>query len=177
MGPSMTYLVMWCLFWNYMILMPSSIAPLHLLVQDDWNEMQNDIFSHLTQLALPSASCDANDVFNSTNVFIRSRQRNKMWCSILHSCDSTGASVSVAWCQQCHQLHHYFGRSRSKCNVTWFFVMWHHLWCISTMWWHWHCCWHNVTPLALSSVSNDAIAINIRFTWCQCCHLWYHFIR
>ena len=35
-------------------------VPWHLLVQDNQNEMWHDFFSHLTLLALASASCDAN---------------------------------------------------------------------------------------------------------------------
>ena len=47
-----------------MTLMASLIFPLHLLVQDDQNEMQHDFFSHLILLSLVSASCDANDIVN-----------------------------------------------------------------------------------------------------------------
>ena len=54
--------------------MASSVAPLHFLVQDDQNEMQHDFFSHLTLLALASASCDATGIVNNTIVFITSTQ-------------------------------------------------------------------------------------------------------
>ena len=43
------------------------------LVQDDWNDIQHDLFSHLTLLVLASASCDAKGIVNSTIVFIKLR--------------------------------------------------------------------------------------------------------
>ena len=46
------FLVMWCQCFYHMTLMASSIAPLHLLVQNDHNVMQHDFFSHLALLAL-----------------------------------------------------------------------------------------------------------------------------
>ena len=49
-----------------MTLIASPIAPLHLFIQDDQNEMQHDIFTHLT----PLASCYVNGMI----VFMRSRQ-------------------------------------------------------------------------------------------------------
>ena len=52
----------------YLIVM--SIPPLHLLIQDDQNEVKYDFFSHLTLLALTSASCDANGTISTTTVFI-----------------------------------------------------------------------------------------------------------
>ena len=71
--PIMTSLVIWCQCWHHMTVMTSTIAPLHLLGQDDWIEVYYDFFSHLTLLALASASYRANDIVNSTAVFIRSR--------------------------------------------------------------------------------------------------------
>ena len=56
-----------------MTMMASSIAPLHLLVQGDQNEMQHDFLSHWTLLALTSASFDADGIGNSIIVFIKSR--------------------------------------------------------------------------------------------------------
>ena len=50
--------------------MASSMEPMHLLVHDDQNEMQHDFFSHLTLLALASASYDATGIVNSTTVCI-----------------------------------------------------------------------------------------------------------
>ena len=48
------------------ILTVSSIPPLHLSVQDYQNEMHHDVFSHLTLLALASASCFYNGSVNNT---------------------------------------------------------------------------------------------------------------
>ena len=66
--------VTWCKCWNHMTLMAALIQSLHLLVQDDQNEMQNEIFSYLTLLVLASASCDANGIVNNLTVLIRTRQ-------------------------------------------------------------------------------------------------------
>ena len=57
-----------------MTLMASSQAVLHLLVQDDHNAIMHDFCSHLTLLALASASCDANGIVNNPIVFITLRQ-------------------------------------------------------------------------------------------------------
>ena len=54
-------------------LIESTVAPWDLLVQDDHNEIQHDFFSHLTLLALASASCDGNDIVKSTIASMRSR--------------------------------------------------------------------------------------------------------
>ena len=50
------------------------------LVQDDQNVMQYDFFSHLTLLALASASSDANGTVSGTIVFIKSTAETK--CNI-----------------------------------------------------------------------------------------------
>ena len=52
-------------------MMASSIATLYLLVQNDQNELQHDLFSHLALLALASVSCDASYIVHSTTAFIR----------------------------------------------------------------------------------------------------------
>ena len=62
------------------------IPSLHLLVQDDQNEMQHDFFSQLT---LASVACDANGIANSTIVFIRSRQLTQCATELLWSFDAT----------------------------------------------------------------------------------------
>ena len=59
-------------FWSYDTGLASHDIPLHLLLQDDQNEMKHDFFSHLTLLAL--ASSDVNGSANNTIVFIVSRQ-------------------------------------------------------------------------------------------------------
>ena len=67
---NMTFLVMWGHCLHLMTLMASSIASMHLLIWDHWNEMQYDFFSYLTLLAMETASCDVN----GNTVFIRSRK-------------------------------------------------------------------------------------------------------
>ena len=66
--------IMWCQCQHHMTLTELSIEPLYLIVQDDQNEMHHYFLSHLTLLALASASCDASGTVNSTTVFIRSGQ-------------------------------------------------------------------------------------------------------
>ena len=66
--------VMWCWCWLHVTLIASSIPQVHLLVQDNQNEMQQDLFSYLTHLALVSASCYVKGIVNNTTVFIRLRQ-------------------------------------------------------------------------------------------------------
>ena len=93
------FLVICCQWWHHIILMASSIAPLHLFLQYDQNKLQHDFFSHLTLLALASASFDVNSILNRTTAFIRSRWL-KQCVTIFWACDATGAGVSVTLCKQ-----------------------------------------------------------------------------
>ena len=45
----------------------------HLLAQDDQNEVQHDIFGHITPLVPALVSCDANSVVNGNITFIKLR--------------------------------------------------------------------------------------------------------
>ena len=49
--------------------MASSIATLYLLVQNYQHELQHELFSHLTLMALASVSRDANYIVHSTIAF------------------------------------------------------------------------------------------------------------
>ena len=49
------------------------MVPLHKLGQDDQNEMQCDIFGHVTPLVLALAPHDTESVVNGTITFLRSR--------------------------------------------------------------------------------------------------------
>ena len=57
---------------SYMMLMATSIAPLHFLCQDDQTEVQHDFFSHVT-MALAPASHDVHGIINGTTEFHRSK--------------------------------------------------------------------------------------------------------
>ena len=101
----------------------SSVTPFHFIGQDDQNEMQHDFFSHLT---LAWALCDANGIVYSTIVLIRSRWLKQCTTSLFWSCNAIDASVSVMWCQQCHQWHIPFLRSRwskGRCNDVFGYVI------------------------------------------------------
>ena len=56
-----------------MTLIASLIAPLHLLDQDDQNEMQHTSFGHVMPLMLESVFHDANSISNGTIPLVRSR--------------------------------------------------------------------------------------------------------
>ena len=55
------------------------MAPLHLLHQDDCNQVKHDFFGHATQFALPSH--DVDRTVNDTFAFIRSTV--KMRCNMI----------------------------------------------------------------------------------------------
>ena len=68
-------------FWSLTPLVPVlavmpivlSMAPLHSLGQDNSNEVQHDLFGHVTLLVLASASCIANSIVNDTIESLGSR--------------------------------------------------------------------------------------------------------
>ena len=47
----------------------SSMAPFHLLGQDEQNEMQHDLFGHVLPLEQASASCNVTDIISGTTAF------------------------------------------------------------------------------------------------------------
>ena len=54
------------------------MAPLHLLGQDNQNEMQHDIFGHMMPLALALASSDTYSVTKGIIVFPGQDDRNEV---------------------------------------------------------------------------------------------------
>ena len=56
-----------------MMLMTSSIIPLHSLGQDNQNEVQHDSFGNVMPLALVLLLHNANDIINSSTEFLLSR--------------------------------------------------------------------------------------------------------
>ena len=69
-----------------MMLKASSMAPLHLLGQNDRNAMQMTS-GYVTPLALVSVPCDANDIINGTTAFVRLRQWKWGTLWLFWSCD------------------------------------------------------------------------------------------
>ena len=75
--------VIWCHWhWHHCHIMSTllSVAPLHSLGWDNWNEVHHNFWSwhatgfkhHMMQFALVSASCDAGKTINGTIAFLRS---------------------------------------------------------------------------------------------------------
>ena len=129
----------------------SSTAPLHLFFQHDWNEVQHNIFSNLTLLALASASCDANSIVNSTIAFIRPTWLKQcitkhFWHVmplVLVSCHIMPKVSSMG-------LLHLLGQDDIYNAKHDLLVMWHH-WC-----WHWHHMILTIIPMApLHSLGQD----------------------
>ena len=56
-----------------------SMAPLHSLDQDNWNEVQPYSFGHAMPLAHALASHDTTGIGNGTTAFIRSRCSKLLW--------------------------------------------------------------------------------------------------
>ena len=56
------------------MLMVLSMVPLHLLGQDDRNEVQHDLSGNVMPLALMFASHDAISIVKGTTTFLTSRQ-------------------------------------------------------------------------------------------------------
>ena len=70
---------MW--YQGHMTLMVSSIAPLHLLVQDNENEMQHDFFIHFTLLALAQVAHYSDGSVNGT-LYLSGPDN---WNNVLHN--------------------------------------------------------------------------------------------
>ena len=107
---NMSFLVMWC-HWHWyqchMMWMVLSIAPLHSLGQDDWNEVEPDTLSHVMSLALASVSHNANGVINGTIAFLRSKQSK--WGNMTSwSCETF--STTITCCPWHLQWHHSLGQ-------------------------------------------------------------------
>ena len=97
-----------------------------LLVKDDWNDMQHDILSHLTLLALTSPSNGSNAIVNSTTAFIGSNDWNNVQYNLYQHV------VLWCWCQ-CHIMpvslkaaYHLLGQDDQKEIQHHFLVMWCH---------------------------------------------------
>ena len=75
-GVIITFWVMWfhwCQHQHHMMSLASSMAPLHSLGQDDWNEMQHDFLGLLTPLMPVSVSHTTFGIINGTTAFLRLR--------------------------------------------------------------------------------------------------------
>ena len=93
----------WCLY--HMMLTPSSMAPLHLLGQDNQDEVQHDCFGHVMPLISTSILCDVYGIVNGITAFLRSRQSKWGVTWLFGSCETTGTDISITWWWQCHQWH------------------------------------------------------------------------
>ena len=93
---------MWChLYQCHVMLMASSMTPLHSLGQDNWNKVQNEMFGHVTSLVL--VSHDVDGIINGTIPFLWSRWSK--WGAGFSSYDTIGVHLSITWCQWHFQLH------------------------------------------------------------------------
>ena len=136
--------------WHHVTPTTSTIAPLHSLGQDEQNEsiMFNAVSGPVMALVSALVSHNANGIINAA------------WNGVQHvwSCDPTGIGVSIMWCQQCHQYHHWTPEVKMiqmRCNMN-FLVTWH----------QWHHCWCQIMPLELLSASadnNGIINVTIEF--------------
>ena len=94
---SITFLVMrhhWCWCQCHMLLSVSSVAPFHLLGQNNQKDVQHD-FGHVMPLALVTALHAANCVENDTIAFVWSRRSKwkTKWLLFM-------------WCHWCKHQHH-----------------------------------------------------------------------
>ena len=83
--------------WYHLTLMASSIAPLHLLVQDDQNDMHQSFHTVGTSISI---------MWCQWQHCIHYVKTTETVCTISFlSCDAIDV-VSVTCCKQCHQWHH-----------------------------------------------------------------------
>ena len=144
-----------------------SVAPLHLLVQDDQNEMQHNFFNHLTLLALVSASCDTTCILIAPLHLLG----QDVWSNVQHK------FVGYVMLLKLESVSH------DTMRYTMMFLV--------VMWCHWHQHQHHVMPVASSVTplhlfgqdnqnevlhnfcSYSAIDTGFSLTWCQQCHHWH----
>ena len=89
------------------LMLISSMAPLHSLFQDDWNEMQHYFFGCVTSFVLAWASCDANSVIDGTIASLSSRGLKT--CTIHVQYDFLvmqhhWSNISIMWWWHWHQM-------------------------------------------------------------------------
>ena len=118
------------------------------LSHDDQNEVQYEVFGHMTPLALASASHDTDGIVNGNTAFLRSTQLKWGATSHLWLCDAIGiASVShdangVVNGNQC------IPESRQwKWDLTWLFWLCYAIGTSMSITWCWqHCQWNHYIP-------------------------------
>ena len=89
--------------WNkqYVMLMALSIAPLHVIAQDDWNEMQHDFSGYIMLFALMLASHDDISIVKGTMKFLASRQSKWGKTGLFWSGNTLAIAISITWCHWC----------------------------------------------------------------------------
>ena len=124
---------------HHMMPIALSIVPLHSFGQDIQNEVQLDLFSNVTPLAL--ASHDSDGIVNGYISFF------KFW-PIRKSCNMAFLVIWDHWCQHWHHVMkialsmpplHSLGEDNKNEIQQDFLVIWHH-WCQY---------WHHMMPVTL----------------------------
>ena len=145
-----------------MTLMALSMAPFHLLDQDDWNEVQYDLFSYARPVM---ASHNTNDIVNNTTAYVKIIETRLNMT--FQSFKTTATCISIRWCQWCCQWYyciHLIQMTKTRSNNT-FLVKW----C------HWHHHWYHM----ISKASSKATLYSKVKTIEMMCNmtslvLWYH---
>ena len=143
-----------------------SMAPLHYLAQDTWNEVQHDIFSHVKPLVSALASHDADGIINGTTAFLRIRQLKCGVTWLLWSCYTIGIGITNA-----NSIIN--GKIEFLGQHNWNEVQQDFWSCdttgISIRWWQ----WHHVTPMASSKVPLHSLAKTTEICPSHCTYMFH----
>ena len=165
-------------------LVPSSMALLHCIGQDNSNEVQHAFFGHMMPLSLELVSHDANSTINDTIAFLRSSWLKWGTSQLFGPCDATGTmsydassiiNGSIAFLRSswliwsATWLIGHEDTTDTGTGVRWWqwHHQWHHcilyvktfvMWCNMTflaMWVHW--CWSHIKPMASSIAPSHSL--------------------
>ena len=123
---------------HYMMLMASSMAPLHSLGQYIQNEVQHDLFSHVTPLLPLSMSHNATGIINGTTAFLP-------WVKAIKLRWTRYICYVMPLAPALHDAHGIFSCTTAFLKPRW--SKWGTTWVLFVMPQHWCQHWHHMMPM------------------------------
>ena len=80
------------------MLAASSMAPVHFIGQDSWNEVQHTYFGHIRPVVLAVASYHADGIINGTIPLFLVKTFEVRCNMNFWSCNTTGIGAGTMWC-------------------------------------------------------------------------------
>ena len=134
--------------WHHLMLKALSMVQLHLLGQDNENEVQYDVFGHVLPLVLSLALwCWWYHQWHHSIPLVKTIEMK--YNMMIWPFDAIDTDISVTWWQWHLEWHHWIpevNMTKMRCNMT-FLVTWCHK----------HCHWHYVLQMVSSMAAFDSL--------------------